>query len=105
MFNKILAVVSMAAATLFLSVGIASADDYVPPAVTSGVSNSSGAVQVLGTSQTVGGAGSASGSALSYTGTGFNVGGAVLIGAIVLLLGVGLCLAGTKMIRGRSAQR
>ena len=99
MFHKFLAILSMVIGALFLSVGVASATDYVPPAVTSSLSDPAPAIQVLGTSQNV------SGAALSYTGTGFNVGGAVLIGAIVLLLGVGLCLAGTKMLRGRSAHR
>jgi len=42
-------------------------------------------------------------SSLSYIGTGFNVGGMLLIGAVIVLLGVGLCVIGAKMSKRRSA--
>lgn len=41
-------------------------------------------------------------SSLSYIGTGFNVGGMLLIGAVIVL-GVGLCVIGAKMSKRRSA--
>ena len=97
MFQKVLAVISLALGALLLSVGVASADNYVPPAVTSSAS-AQPVIQVLGTSKDV------AGQSLSYTGSGFNVGGVVLIGAIVLLLGIGLTVVGTRMSRGRSGQ-
>ena len=103
MFKKLLTVISLAIATLFATMGIASAQDYVPPSVTVDATShsvaTSPAIEVLGTSKGV------AGGALSYTGTGFDIGGAVTIGAIVLLLGIGLCIAGAKFARGRSAHR
>lgn len=103
MFRKLFAVVALAITALFLSMGIASAADYVPPAVTSSVlptssavATSSATVQVLDTSKGVAGA------SLSYTGTGFNVGGVVTIGLIVVLVGIGLCIVGAKMSKRRS---
>lgn len=93
MIRKFLSVVALAITGLYLSVGIASADDYVPAAVTSG---GAGAVGPSTMDSDVAGS-------LSYTGTGFNVGGAVLIAAIVLLVGVGFVIGGAKMSRRRSA--
>ena len=97
MFRKLLTVISLAIATLLATFGVASATDYVPPAVTNGTTSASRAVDVVATSKGV------AGGSLSYTGTGFNVGGAVTIGAIVLLVGIGLCIAGARFARTRSA--
>ena len=93
MIRRFLSVVALAITGLLLSVGVAAADDYVPSAVTSG---DAGAGAPSTTPSDVAGS-------LSYTGAGFNVGGAVLIAALVLLVGVGLVIAGTKMARRRSA--
>ena len=98
MFRKLLTVISMAIATLLATFGVASASDYVPPAVGSGSTSAARAADVVATSKGV------AGGSLSYTGAGFNVGGAVTIGAIVLLLGIGLCVAGAKFAKGRSVQ-
>ncbi len=103
MFCKIAAVFGLCVAALFASVGIASAQDYVPAPVTSSVLSvdptSSAVVQVphvLDTPHAVAGS-------LSYTGTGFNVGLTVAIAAAVVLLGLGLVIVGTRLTRGRSA--
>ena len=93
MIRRILSLVALAITGLLMSVGIASADDYVPSAVTSGA-----VVPAAATTTPSDVAGS-----LSYTGAGFNVGGAVLIAAIVLLVGIALVVAGTRMSRRRSA--
>ncbi len=92
MIRRFLSVVALAITGLLLSIGIASADDYVPSAVTTGAA---GGGTPPTTSSDVAGS-------LSYTGAGFNVGGAVLIAAIVLLVGVGLVVTGAKMARRRS---
>ncbi|QNK80984.1 hypothetical protein [Nakamurella sp. PAMC28650] len=97
MFQKVVALVSLVVGAFFLSVGVASADNYVPPAVTSPLSLQP-VIQVLGTSNDL------TGQSLSYTGTGFNVGGVVLIGAIVLLIGIGLTIVGARMSRSRSGR-
>ena len=96
MFRKVFTVITLAIASLFAMVGVASATDYVPPAVTTGIATASPSTSPTGTG--------IAGGSLSYTGTGFNVGGAVAIGAIVLLVGIGLCIAGARFAKGRSAQ-
>lgn len=93
MIRRFLAIVAAAVAGLLLSVGTASADDYVPAAVTSAAG---GAGSSPTTPSDVAGS-------LSYTGAGFNVGGALLITAVVLLVGIGLVVAGAKMGRRGSA--
>ena len=93
MIRKFLSVVALAITGLYLSIGIASADDYVPSAVTTA---GAGVVNPSTTPSDIAGS-------LSYTGAGFNVGGAVLIAALVLLIGVGLVIGGAKMSRRRSA--
>ena len=92
MIRTFLSVIGLAVTGLFLSIGVASADDYVPAAVTSG--GSGGASPAAGSGDVSG--------ALSYTGAGFSVGGAVLIAAIVLILGIGLVVVGARMTRRRS---
>ena len=93
MYRKFLTVISLVLGTLFLAAGIASADDYVPSAVSSSVLDTTSAP--VATSQGVAGA------SLSYTGTGFNVGGTVGIAIIVLVVGIALCIGGAKMARRR----
>ncbi len=95
MIRKLLTLVSFAVMALFVSAGLASADtNYVPAPVTTSVVSTS---PVATTPSGIAGS-------LSYTGAGFNVGGAVLIAAIVLLIGVGLVVGGAKMSRRRSAE-
>ena len=91
MIRRLLSIVALAITGLFLAVGVASADDYVPSAVTTGAADST-----TTTPSEVAGS-------LSYTGAGFNVGGAVVIAAIVLLVGIALVVVGTRMTRRRSA--
>ncbi len=94
MIRRMTALVSFAAMALFLSAGVAAADEkYVPAPVTS---------SIVSTSPVPTTPGGVSG-ALSYTGTGFSVGGAVAIAAVILLLGVALLVVGAKMTRRRSA--
>lgn len=92
MIRRFLSVVALALTGLLLSIGVASADDYVPAAVTSGTG---GGASPGATSGDVSGA-------LSYTGAGFSVGGAVLIAAVVLVVGIGLVVVGARMTRRRS---
>ncbi len=102
MFRKFAAVLALVVAALFLSVGISSADtvassNYPPTSVVATSQTvATTPAAVLGTSQDVAGN-------LSYTGSGINVGLFVVIGALVLLLGVGLTVVGTRMSRSRSA--
>ena len=95
MIRRMLSVVAIVVTGLFLlaGAGIASAQDYVPGAVTSS-SGTGGSGAAVG--QSVAGS-------LSYTGAGFSVAGAVAIGALVLVLGIGLVVVGSRMTRLRSS--
>lgn len=101
MFRKFLAVIALAVTSLFLLAGMASATDYVPPAVdsTAATTATDPALQVLGTSQGVATA------PLAYTGSGINVGLVVMIGLIVLAVGIVLVVGGSKLTKRGSMHR
>ncbi|GGL87487.1 hypothetical protein [Nakamurella endophytica] len=94
MIRRISAVVTLALATLLLSVGVASAQDYVPAPV--GPSDNSAVVQDV--------SGTTAGQSLSYTGAGFNLGLAITIGVLVVLVGAALVVVGTRLSRRTSAR-
>ena len=96
--SGLLTVIALATIGAFLSVGVASAQDYIPPGVTSSVVATSSSVAVAPTSSGI------AGQSLSYTGTGFDVGGVVTNGAIVIVLGVGLCTVGARLSKRRTSQ-
>ena len=106
MLRKTLAVITLAVTSLFLLTGMASATDYVPPAVdpSAAAAVTDPTVQVLGTSQVLGASQGVATSPLAYTGSGINVGLVVMIGLIVLIVGIGLVIAGSRLTKRGSAR-
>ena len=107
MFRRIFAVITLAVTSLFLLAGMAAATDYVPPAVdpSAAAAVTGPTVQVLGTSQVLGGSHGVATTPLAYTGSGINVGLVVMIGLIVLIVGVGLVIGGSRLTKRGSEQR
>lgn len=97
MIRKLLSVVAFVGAPLFLLAGVASAQDYVPAAVAANNSGSSAAPPAIS-------GGGVVDASVPYTGSGINVSVIVFIGALIIVLGVGLCVAGARVSKRHSAQ-
>lgn len=91
MLRRILTVLSVTLTGLLVGLGISSAADYVPAPVAPG--GTGPAAPVAGASTDV------AGHTLSYTGSGLNVGLVVGIGVLVVLAGIALMVAGSRIAR------
>ena len=91
MIRRIAALLTLAAAGLLMLPAIASAEtSYPAPSVTT-------------TTGTVPAGGTVTGTGLASTGAGFSIGAAVLIGALILAVGLGLVLIGNRFRKSNRA--
>ena len=98
MLRRILTVLSLTLTGLLVGFGISSAADYVPAPVAPGGGGGGPAAPVAGASTDV------AGHTLSYTGSGLNVGLVVGIGVLVVLAGIVLMVAGSRIARRPSTR-
>lgn len=99
MLRRILTVLSVTLTGLLVGFGISSAADYVPAPVAPGGGGTGPAAPVAPVAPVAGASTDVAGHTLSYTGSGLNVGLVVGIGVLVVLAGIALMVAGSRIAR------